>query len=123
MFAPHLQQQEYAQQQMQMQQQQQQMLEQLEHQLQQQHQMHQVQQQPQQINLLGFPRAGLAKSLLESHINHQQQAQAFGGMQVYPMHQMPAGYVSANQDQDQQQEERGPRRPIQGGLVKSLAGQ
>jgi SNF2 family DNA or RNA helicase len=123
MFAPHLQQQEYAQQQMQMQQQQQQMREQLEHQLQQQHQMHQVQQQPQQINLLGFPRAGLAKSLLESHINHQQQAQAFGGMQVYPMHQMPAGYVSANQDQDQQQEERGPRRPIPGGLVKSLAGQ
>ena len=114
MFAPHLQQQEYAQQQMQMQQQQQ-MREQLERQLQQQQQMHQVQQQPQQINLLGFPRAGLANSLLESHINHQQQAQAFGGMQVYPMHQMPAGYVSANQDQEHQQGERGPRRPIPGG--------
>ena len=119
MYPAHLQQQ-HAQQQMHMQQQMQ-MREQLEHQMQQQHQIHQVQQQPQQINLLGFPRGGLAKSLVETHINYQQQSQAFGGMQVFSMHQMAAAYAGANQDR--QQEQRGPRRPIPGGLAKSLAGQ
>ena len=136
-YTPHLQQQQLLQQQQMQQQmqqqqiqQQQQMREQLEQQIQQQQmqqqqqlqqrlqQMQQQIQQPQQINFLGFPNQQPLQSANQPH------PQLAACLQVFPMRQMPVVPSVGPGDKHQQNKEKArvPRRPMPGGLAKSLMG-